>query len=494
MARAIETARLKDQITASNPTATPQTTSPQPHTDFMEVRVHTAKCDTCNKHNKLTLYRCMECGQHVCSLCWNKSGDGSHVFGGGSRNVPESQSNNVNENDKNRDGDKGHENARRTRASRRVHVISDDEDELPVLKPASTTEQAGSTDASKQPSKSTNTIMDGDDHQDHEDGLPGLWPMVPTKGLPVFSPRVPTANTGATESANRVMQRNPHIHEEENDPERQRTLQIYDDLGRQKVSSPYAFVGDQGTKLQGRRALQSFQDRPAIYRPRPGANVDLQAARNCLAFAPDQNSTYHQAPQPSQVSISQQQALHPAPRPAQPSVSVSQRHVQTAVNVDRAAIRERQALYLKQQAQAAKLMEVRNRQALNAHQNAQLAAKGDQVATHNREAFTSNRLASSTAGYEQILAARDQQQAYLSRQRADRPVAGPAQFPVSYRSAPISHPVPAQNFLSRRRVTLLDSRQAQPPIAAPDQSNRPSGGTHIREVCLPSPHQLNTKN
>ena len=224
-------------MTASNPTARPPTTSPQPHTDFIEVRVHTAKCDTCDKHNKLTLYRCMDCGQHVCSLCWDKSGDGSHVFGGGSRNVPESQSHNVIESDKHGGGDKGHKNARRTRASRRVHVISDDEDDLPVLKPASTTEKAGSTDASKQLSKSTNIIMDGDRHHDDKDDLPGLWPMVPARGTPVLGPGVPTADTSATESANPVMQGNPHIHEVENDPESQRTVQVYDELGRQTVSA-----------------------------------------------------------------------------------------------------------------------------------------------------------------------------------------------------------------------------------------------------------------
>ena len=545
-------------MTASNPTARLQITSPQPHTDFMEVRVHTAKCDTCDKHNKLTLYRCIDCGQHVCSLCWNKSGDGSHVFGGGSRNVPELQSKNKIEDD-NGGGDKGHENARRTRPSRRVHVISDDEDDLPVLKPASTTEKAGSTDANKQPNKSTNIIMDGDRDQDHEDDLPGLWPMVPARGAPVLSPGVPSANTSTTESADRVMPINPHIGEEEIDPERQRTVQVYDELGRQTVFSPYAFVGDQGTKLQGRRALQpspsnqqatrfapfpdrpatyrprpgvhvdlqaacsqlaftntqptnhqaprppqsstsnqqaaryaQFQDRPAIYRPRPGANVDLQAARNCLAFSPHQNSTYPRAPQPGQLSVPHQQAPHLTPRPAPPSVSVHQHHVQTAANVDRAAVRERQALYVKQQAQVqayakAKLMEVRNRQALSSHQDAQLAANRDQVATHNREAFISNRLASSAAGYEQILAARDQQQAYLSRQRANRPIAGPAQPPVSYRGAPISPSIPAQAFHSQRYATFLNPRHAQPPTAAPDHSYGPSASTHIREVCFRVP-------
>lgn len=546
-------------MTASNPTARPPTTSPQPHTDFVEVRVHTAKCDTCDKHNKLTLYRCMDCGQHVCSLCWDKSGDGSHVFGGGSHNVPELQSHNVIENDKHGGGDKGHKNARRTRASRRVHVISDDEDDLPVSKPASTTEKAGSTDASKQLSKSTNIIMDGDRHQDHEDDLPGLWPMVPARGTPVLRPGVPTADTSATESANPVMQGSPHIHEVENDSESQRTVQVYDELGRQTVFSPYAFVGDQGTKLQGRRALQpspsnqqatrsapfqdrpaiyrpraganvdlqaahnqlaftntqsmdrqaprppqsstsnqqaaryaQFQDRPAIYRPRPGANVDLQAARNCLAFSPHQNSNYRQAPQPGQVSVPHQQAAHLTPRPAPPSVSVSQHHVQTAANVDRAAVRERQALYVTQQAQVqafakAKQMEVRNRQALTSHQDAQLAANRDQVATHNREAYTSNRLASSAAGHEQILAARDQQQAYLSRQRAIRPVAGPAQPRVSYRGAPISPSVPAQAFYSQHHATFLTPRHAQPPIADPDRSYGPSARTHIREVCFRVP-------
>jgi len=55
--------------------------APRAHTDFKEIKIHTAKCDSCNKHNKLTIYRCMTCGYQRCTPCWNNSGDdGKHEF------------------------------------------------------------------------------------------------------------------------------------------------------------------------------------------------------------------------------------------------------------------------------------------------------------------------------------------------------------------------------------------------------------------------------
>lgn len=55
--------------------------SVQLHTTFAEINVHTAKCDTCNERNTLTMYRCMECHQQCCTPCWNsKDGDGKHSF------------------------------------------------------------------------------------------------------------------------------------------------------------------------------------------------------------------------------------------------------------------------------------------------------------------------------------------------------------------------------------------------------------------------------
>ncbi|KAK2745096.1 hypothetical protein FQN57_004003 [Myotisia sp. PD_48] len=50
-----------------------------PHSTFKPVKIHTAKCDICNKHNKATLHRCVECGWQICTPCWDaRGGDGSH--------------------------------------------------------------------------------------------------------------------------------------------------------------------------------------------------------------------------------------------------------------------------------------------------------------------------------------------------------------------------------------------------------------------------------
>ncbi|KAI4273683.1 MAG: hypothetical protein L6R35_006394, partial [Caloplaca aegaea] len=51
------------------------------HDTFLEVTVHTAKCDSCNQNNKSVMYRCTKCGRQQCSPCWSKKGgDGRHVL------------------------------------------------------------------------------------------------------------------------------------------------------------------------------------------------------------------------------------------------------------------------------------------------------------------------------------------------------------------------------------------------------------------------------
>lgn len=50
----------------------------QPHTTFKPIKIHTAKCDVCNNHNKATLHRCVECGWQICTPCWNLRGSGAH--------------------------------------------------------------------------------------------------------------------------------------------------------------------------------------------------------------------------------------------------------------------------------------------------------------------------------------------------------------------------------------------------------------------------------
>ena len=561
MARTIHTARLNPPTPVSDPTTSAPSVS-RLHTTFVEVRVHTAKCDSCDRHNKLTLYRCTECGQHVCSLCWRKAGDGTHVFGGGLHDVPGSDANHLIEDD-DADSERGYKKAGKTHARRRVQVISDDEDDdVPMLEPARTMENAEVNDASKQDRKEITVIMNDDHHEDHEDDLPRLWPVVASGELPVLTPVVPAANTTASESVTRATQRDPHIYGEEGDSEHQRILRVYDSLGRQTMSSRYGFVGDQETSPQARHPSQSSishhqatqlapshikpaiyrprpgadvdkqparnqlafansqatnrqaprpapplmahqqatelapdQIKPAVYRPRPGADVDKQAARNQLAFANSQ-PTNRQAPRPDKAPTSHEQAVHPAPRTAQ--ASISPQHAHTAANVDRVAVRSQQILRLNQQAQAyanAKQMEARNGQALSSHQSTRPAADRDQVAAHNQQAFISNQLSSSGATYvEQMIAARDRQQAYLSRQQANHPTPGPPQTSFSYRGATNTPRFPAQAFLSQQHAALLTSRQAQHRIATQDHPNGPSGGVRVREVCPPVPINSNKKH
>ena len=54
------------------------------HTTFKEIKIHTAKCDECNKHNAATIYRCLDCSQQCCTPCWDKKGgDGTHLINTG---------------------------------------------------------------------------------------------------------------------------------------------------------------------------------------------------------------------------------------------------------------------------------------------------------------------------------------------------------------------------------------------------------------------------
>ena len=519
MARPTEISTLRHRPSSSNPTAIPPKTSPQTHTEFTEVRVHTAKCDSCERHNKLSLYRCMECGQHVCSSCWKKSGDRTHVFGGGSRNA---QPNNESKNGSGT-GEKGHENASRTRTKRRAYILSDDDDDdIPVLKPGSVTENTEAVKASTPQRKRTNIVMNGDQHQGqehgYEDDRPSLWPMVPARGLTPLRPAVPTANTSATKSANPAMQENTQIHRVANDPERHRNAEMRmqrtyisasdhetqlpvprpsrsiasnqpgtgyadhvnlhpayrprlgSDLDKQ-AASPRNQLAFPNSQVSGDRAARHAQpsiaaqqaprqSQPSLYHPRPEANLDMQTPHNQFGFAPYQNNSNHQAPRSGQIFVPHQQALHPAPRSAHPSVFVSQNPVQTTANTDKVAARDPQrALYmqqLRQHAEAhahAKAMEAYDRQALSLQQNARPAVNRDHLATQNRQAISSNQLSSSAVYYEQMIAARDRQQAYLLRQQTNRPTPSSAQFSISQQQATqqraiqLSFPSPA--FLSQ---------------------------------------------
>lgn len=480
MARKAETASLQNQTNLPNPTVSPATTSSQLHANFVKVSIHTAKCDSCEKHNKLTVYRCVECGQHVCSQCWKKPGDGTHVFGGGSHDASilnGSEPIKVNSGV----GKKRHENASKTRARRRVQVISDeeDEDDLPVLKPAFKPETSEAIEATKQRNQRTNAIMSGGHHQGHEDISSNLWPMVPARSPPASRPAVPATNTNATNSLNRVVQTNPHLHGDETKSQHQRIGGVYNSIPRQPI---YISTREQEPDLPARRpppqTTSSQQTsrythklaRPANYRPQPRSDADDQAAdpRNRLAFAPQQNNVVHQAPRPSQASVSHHQPVRPAPRPvprpAPPPFTISQHHVQTAANINQMSARDRQIAYLREREQAhnkAKLIDVRDRQALTSQQSPRLAANTDQVATHNHPAFISNGLESFAANHEQMMAAREHQRAYLSRQLANRQTSGAAQISVPYQPATKLSPHSAQTSLSPMHVAPSAPRQVQ---------------------------------
>ncbi|KAK2761780.1 hypothetical protein FQN54_001608 [Arachnomyces sp. PD_36] len=63
---------------------------PKPrHTTFKQVKIHTAKCDICNIHNKAILNRCVDCGWQICSPCLaDRAGDGTHTGGGAWTSAP----------------------------------------------------------------------------------------------------------------------------------------------------------------------------------------------------------------------------------------------------------------------------------------------------------------------------------------------------------------------------------------------------------------------
>ena len=553
MPKEIETAVHDRAASISNPSTDSPTVSTRLHTVFVEIKIHTAKCDSCEKTNKLTLYRCADCGQHVCTLCRNKkSGDGTHVFDGGSRVVPESSPNHVIEKGDEAEVKNQHRNQR---ARRRVHVIGDHEDdEVPVLKPAPTTQRVESNDAimNQQTNKNNNNVIHHNlHHADHGNNLPRLWPKEQAQRLPMLRPAASTINTNAAEFANRMTQENLQTHANDNDSTHQRTVRFYDNSGRQKVSSPYTFVGDQQETPQTRYPPQSIishqqairsaplpaqptmsqprpgplvdqqaarnqlafantqprnyqtprtvqplstygqanypaplHPQPAIYRPRPGVDLDRQAARNELSFANRPRESY-QAPRPGQPSTSQQQALRLAPRPAQATISPQDAH--TRANLDQLAAHNQQAFRLHQQAQAdahARQMEAHKRQALSSHQNARPAANSDQVAAYNQQAFLSNQRSFLAANHpEQVMiAAGDRQQALISQQQANRTFPSSARTSISSPSATDSSSFPSQAFLYQQHAALLASRQAQQGVATQDRSHTSSGGNQVRQV------------
>lgn len=361
MANAQTQLLCQQQSRSSQNTKSP-TMPPALHADFVEVKVHTAKCDSCEKHNKLTLYRCLECGQHVCSLCWNKKrGDRTHIFRRASRSsVSGLKTEQVVEEDDGTDGgeERLDEEAGRTytRRRRRVPVISDDEDDdLPVvLKPAAspaapttTTNHADATNASqRQPKKKKTSSMDHDLHEDYIGASNTLWPIVPDRRPREPRLTAPNANTGATGIVNRVPQSNSSIQGEQSDQWRQTMVRVHNNQGRQMISGPHAVAGDQEIDPQAHFSFQySSSLQRASHDDSPDARTlplrrqveeERQANYNQRTF---QNSqpTNRQAPRPVQPSTARQRGRHVDPTP------ISSYRPRPIENVDLQAIRHERA-------------------------------------------------------------------------------------------------------------------------------------------------------
>ena len=438
--------------------------SPQLHTVFVQVQVHTAKCDLCENHNKLTLYRCTECGQHVCSVCWKKqSRDGIHVFNGGVAGGAELSADHAVDDDE-MGGERDGESRGRTRTRRRARVISDDEDD----------------------------------------------------NVPMLKPSKPNASTNSYKSANRETQRNTRIQSQEAALDQQRIAQACGGLERQAAPTRHVFVdGQQTTRQAGHQILpngphqqihqaprptQTFNAQqqatqlaprhiqPAVYRPRPGVDVDRQAAHNQLAFA-NRPHTNHQAPRPAPASISGQ-------------------HAQTAAQMARIAAHNQQAFYLNRQPSAyanTEQMEARNRQVC-LHQNTQLVVNGDQVVAQDQRVLDLSRLSPTDANrLVQMLAARNRQENYLLQQQVNSSNPGPAQSSTSHGNMfPLPahpHPGPAPNSASYRNTSSLPaqapvpaqhtaslaSRQFPHRMTIQDLLNEPSEDVPVQEVCLITP-------
>ncbi|OBT67528.1 hypothetical protein VE03_03714 [Pseudogymnoascus sp. 23342-1-I1] len=57
--------------------AKPVAMNEEPHTEFIPVYIHTAKCDMCEKRNYGVLHRCVTCTSQFCYRCM-RAGDGTH--------------------------------------------------------------------------------------------------------------------------------------------------------------------------------------------------------------------------------------------------------------------------------------------------------------------------------------------------------------------------------------------------------------------------------
>ena len=427
---------------------------------------------------------------------------------------------------------------------RQIVIIDDEDDDLPMSTPAPITNQAEMNCANSQHRDGRNAIIDNDQPGDRQDDLSTLRPIAQAGKLPVLRPADPTANTSVKETADQMGQRHSHIHTQEFRTSRHNLVQDYDNLERQAAPTRHAFVDDDQelarqarlpnssrvprqqapypTPLQAQPA--SFQrqlrdnlraqNQPAFanvqlaqrqapdpshrlsahqratqlaphqthhpsYRPRPGVNVHQQAARGQYVFA----DVDHQNRRPNRESFSGQDAVPLDPRPAQ--ASLPRQNAQMAANIDAVAARNQHAFLINQQAQArarGMAREARNRQAMGVYTNLPPNSNGDQAAAH-RQTFASKQQSPSTrTSMEQNMAARDQQEAGLSRKQANRPHPGPPLAPYQHQGPTRSSPLSPQVSLPQQHAALPASRQAPNPAAIQNDPERPSGINQAREV------------
>ena len=266
------------------------------HTNFVEVKVHTAKCDSCETHNKGTLYRCTECGQHVCSFCWVlQSGDKTHVYGSESHNADGKQ-----EDEK--------EGTRQARIRRKTVISDDEDDDLPTLTPVPTTNPVEMNGTISQQGDGRNVIMDKDHRVDRQDDSSRLRPIAPARKLPVLKPADPTANTRVNETVDQLGQRHSHIQGQRSRAGRHEVVQDYDNLERQAAPTRHAFVNDdQKLARQARLPSSSKVPRqqalyPTLLQGKPPSFhqqlTDNLVAQNQYTFTSNQASQ-RKAPDPT---------------------------------------------------------------------------------------------------------------------------------------------------------------------------------------------------
>ena len=402
------------------------------HTNFVEVKVHTAKCDSCETHNKGTLYRCTECGQHVCSFCWVlQSGDKTHVYGSGFHNADGEQ-----EDEK--------EGTRQARIRRKIVISDDEDDDLPMLTPTPTTNPVEMNDTISQQRDGRNAIIDNDHRVDRPDDLPTLRPIAQARKLPVLRPADPTANTSVNETVDQMGQRHAHIQGQRFGAGRHELVQDYDNLERRTAPTRHAFVNDDQklarqarlpsssevprqqalypTPLQAQPASFHQQLRDNLVAQNPSTFTSIQAAQR---KAPDptpqvQPASYHE--QLRDNLMAQNQYAFAKTQPAQRqapdhthSLNAHQRATQLALRqIQHPSYRPRPGVNVPQQAtrgqsvsangqdvnhqnrrpnkesfsrQDAVPLNPRPVQASIPRQNAQMAANFDAVAAQNRHAF-----------------------------------------------------------------------------------------------------------